>query len=209
MILNDQQLKIHFEEEIRRWFSVRGDYTHRLDYPLSPDSVAIDLGGYQGWWTEQMYNKYGCSVHAFEPVAEFYNEMSKKFAGNPKIKCYQYGLGASDGDVEIVHSADGTSMHINKSSGRTEVIKIRRAASFIEDFDVVDVLKINIEGSEYELMEHLIDSGCVKKIKNIQIQFHTFMPNCQERRNKIRERLSHTHDITYNYDFVWENWLIK
>jgi hypothetical protein len=27
--------------------------------------------------------------------------------------------------------------------------------------------------------------------------------------NRIRKELSKTHDHTYQYDFVWENWTIK
>jgi hypothetical protein len=30
--------------------------------------------------------------------------------------------------------------------------------------------------------------------------------DCEIRRNNIREKLSETHTLTYDYTFVWENW---
>lgn len=207
MILSDAQLKNHFDGEIARWFANKGDYTHRLNYNLNGDSVLLDLGGYQGWWTDEMFKKYACNVHVFEPVKKFYDGICDKFKNVDKIKCYNYGLGANDGTVDIVHAADGTSIYLDAEDGTKESIYIRRAEFFINELNAnIDVMKINIEGSEYELLEHLIDTGSITKLKNVQVQFHTFMTNAQKRRNLIIEKMSKTHKLTYNYDFVWENW---
>ena len=73
----------------------------------------------------------------------------------------------------------------------------------------IDLMKINIEGSEYELLEHLIESGCIKKITDIQVQFHNFVPNAPEKRSELHKKLSRTHYMTYNYPWIWENWRLK
>jgi len=70
-------------------------------------------------------------------------------------------------------------------------------------------MKINIEGSEYDLLEHLLETNYVKIIKNIQVQFHDFVPNAEKRMKRIQEKLQKTHYLTYQYPFVWENWRIK
>ncbi|MEM7512644.1 MAG: FkbM family methyltransferase, partial [Bacteroidota bacterium] len=70
----------------------------------------------------------------------------------------------------------------------------------------IDLIKINIEGGEFELLEAIIDAGWVDKIDNIQVQFHDFVPNARERMMEIQKKLSFTHELTYQYDFVWENW---
>lgn len=65
----------------------------------------------------------------------------------------------------------------------------------------VDLGKINIEGAEYELLEHLSSTG-----RDVQVQFHDFVPLAAERMARIQSGLGRTHRPTYQYRFVWENW---
>ena len=72
------------------------------------------------------------------------------------------------------------------------------------------MIKINIEGGEYEVLEALLESGMISIFKNLQIQFHDFIiDNASERMENIQVQLAKTHKITYQYKFVWENWVIK
>lgn len=43
------------------------------------------------------------------------------------------------------------------------------AGKYIDD---IGLMKINIEGGEYELLERMIELGIINKVKDIQIQFH-------------------------------------
>ena len=71
-------------------------------------------------------------------------------------------------------------------------------------------MKINIEGGEYDLLDSLISADIVQSIANIQVQFHDFLiKDAKEKMRKIQEKLSLTHEPTYQYEFVWENWKIK
>ena len=45
------------------------------------------------------------------------------------------------------------------------------------NIEYIDFLKLNIEGSEYELLENLISSNNLDKIKYLQIQFHENVNN--------------------------------
>ena len=74
----------------------------------------------------------------------------------------------------------------------------------------VDLIKINIEGGEYEVLESLIADNKLSMFKNLQIQFHDFIiENAKERMSKIQQELAKTHVLTYQYEFVWENWKLK
>ena len=53
------------------WFRDNGDKTLRLNYELNEKSVVIDLGGYEGQWAADIFCKYVCSIHVFEPVKKF------------------------------------------------------------------------------------------------------------------------------------------
>lgn len=69
-------------------------------------------------------------------------------------------------------------------------------------------MKINIEGGEYDLLEHLIVSGFVRNIDNIQVQFHDFVDDAEHRMAVIHKNLAKTHRLSYQYPLVWENWEI-
>ena len=73
----------------------------------------------------------------------------------------------------------------------------------------IDLMKMNIEGGEYDLLDHLIETGFIRNIENIQVQFHDFVPEAKQRMMKIQKELSKTHRLTYQYIFVWENWRRK
>ena len=93
-------------------------------------------------------------------------------------------------------------------SEQKELIEIKSISEFIESNKIqrIDLLKLNIEGGEYDLIEELIDTNWIININDIQVQFHDFVPNATKRLIKLREKLEITHYLTYEYEFVWENW---
>src|SRR5207302_690624 len=86
-----------------------------------------------------------------------------------------------------------------------------RAADFFHEHQIerIDLMKVNTEGGEYELLEHLLNASLITKIGNLQVQFHHCVPDALERMQAIQHQLERTHRLTYQYPFVWENWRIK
>lgn len=196
-------------ESLERWFEDKGDENHRLNYELNENSLVIDLGGYLGEWTEKIYKKYSCNVYTFEPVKNYYNNILEKFKNDDKVKVFNLGLSSVNQVVKIRH--DNASSSIFIENGVEEEIQLIKYCDFIKqnDIETIDLIKINIEGSEYELLNHIIENNLHKKIKNLQIQFHKMFDDSEEKREKIRKLLSLTHNLTYDYTFVWENWKLK
>jgi len=73
----------------------------------------------------------------------------------------------------------------------------------------VDLIKINIEGGEYDLVPRMIESGIVNKCKIIRIQFHDWIPGAFAMRKKIVKELSKTHEVEWSFPLVWESWIRK
>ena len=192
------------------WFSDNGDKTLRLDYPLNENSVVFDLGGYEGQWASDIFSKYCCFIHVFEPVEKFANQIQHRFAKNKKIFVHQFGLSDANKKLEIFIDGDSSSSFKTKDNNG-QYIELIRAMDFVKkhEISIVHLMKINIEGGEYDLLEHLLESGFISNITNIQVQFHDFVPNAEKRMNKIQHELSKTHFLTYQYPFVWENWQKK
>jgi FkbM family methyltransferase len=197
------------EKRVIPWFADNGDRTLRLNYELAKNSLVFDLGGYVGQWTSDIYSMYCCTIHVFEPVAEYAEGIRRRFSRNTDVHVHQFGLAGCNQAVKISLDGDGSS--ILKQGREVEEIELVRASDFLEQNAIgqIDLMKINIEGAEYDLLEHLIQSGIVPRIKNIQVQFHDFVPDAERRMRCIQADLARTHRLTYEYPFVWENWRLK
>ena len=202
-------VKTEKELALHNWFRDRGDETLRLAYPLTEDSVVIDAGGYEGAWAAQIVQRYDSKVVIFEPVHAFAQRIRDRFIDNPKAHIYELALGGEEGYAEIHIAKDGSSVYTGK--GDTEPIHIVDASQFLQDMDIarIDLMKVNIEGGEYELLPNLIGSKYIQLIRELQIQFHDFVPRAVERAENIRRSLRQTHDLTWQYPFVWENWRLR
>jgi FkbM family methyltransferase len=191
------------------WLKADGDKTLRLAYPLSPNSIVLDVGGFEGQWASDIFSRYLCTVHIFEPVPVYAAAITDRFAQNVRIHLHPVGLADRDGEVEFSIAGDASSV---------VVVGLESVTARVVAFDEwctknrvgeIALMKINIEGGEYLLLEHLIESGLICRIQNLQVQFHDFFPDAERRMSTIQQRLAATHEPTYQYKFVWENWMRK
>jgi FkbM family methyltransferase len=205
-------LGVMTEQERRgvEWFRIRGDDTLRVNYPLTPDSIVFDLGGYKGEWSWRIFTKYGCTIHIFEPVNEYYADIVHMFNGNPKIRILNYGLAGRTriASIYIDHNRSSLCWKNGFEGKRTENIQLKAAAEYLDEYSIksVDLMKVNIEGCEYDLLPHLIESGLIRRISNIQIQFHDIERDSEKKMRSIQKLLHRTHKITWQHYFIWENW---
>jgi FkbM family methyltransferase len=192
---------------MKRWKADCGDRELRYNYDLNEDSIVFDMGGYEGQWASDIFARYRCNILIFEPVSNFAEQINKRFCKNDKIKVFQYGLGAYSRNEKIHLSANGSS--IFGTSLNCEEIRVVDVKEWMDNGSVekIDLIKINIEGGEYELLSRLIETGLIDKINNIQVQFHEVTSTSLSEMHIIQQSLSKTHKPTYQYEFVWENWV--
>lgn len=194
------------QKNLSQWFEDGGDNSLRINYDLNEKSVVFDLGGYFGEWSEKIYNKYKCKIHIFEPIPSLFSGLNQKFSGNNDIEIYNFGMSDNESTIEISLLNDASSFNIqSENSVKAKVVSIK---NFLIEKNInnIDLIKINIEGDEYKVLNCLLNNDLIKNFKNIQVQFHSFIPDAINLRNQIREKLKKTHMLTYDYEFVWENW---
>ncbi|MGZ4372534.1 MAG: FkbM family methyltransferase, partial [Gaiellaceae bacterium] len=175
----------------------------RYDYDLSAASVVLDVGAFEGTFTRRIRERFGCRVYAFEPVRRHY-ELLRQLEG-PNVRVFNFGIGATDRFETIAICGDGSS--IFRESGESETVEIRSLERVLAELELpyVDLLKLNVEGCEYEILEHLLDRGLAERFEHIQVQFHAILPDAETRRDTIRAGLADTHQPTYDHPFVWES----
>jgi len=178
---------------------------------LTPDSIVLEIGAYKGLWASEISKKYDPYIYAFEPVPEFYEEATKKLAGRTKVGLFNFGLGARDENIEIFVNGDASGIGCLK--GNSRMISIRHIGKILCEkhlFTInIDLAQINCEGGEYELLEEMLSQNLITKFDHLQIQFHDVVPEAKRKMENIFERLSVTHQMHYNYNFIFCCWSKK
>lgn len=198
------------ERLVHQFYSDGGEKVLRYQYDLAPDSIVLDLGGYVGDWADQINTRYDCIVHVFEPVPGFAALCRKRFLARPKVVVHEFGLG-KDSHTEVIVLSENASSSISlrsKTDDDTVNARIDDIVDWLssEAIAKIDLIKINIEGGEFDLLDRMIEADIVTKCRDIQVQFHDFYPDAASRMAAIQSRLAETHRTTYQYPFVWENW---
>lgn len=175
---------------------------------VSSSDVVIDCGGYHGDWTEEMLKLYGCQVYVFEPVPDIFQHLSQKFEKNERVFLKRKGIGCEDKTVKISLLDNASSLF--KSSQDGVDIDIIDVAAFLNKSEQgVACLKLNIEGSEYEVLERMAECDLFHKVRNIVVQFHESVPDWEKRYAAIQNLLRKEYDCVWSYGKVWQRWQLK
>lgn len=194
------------DRQFARWRADAGDETLRMEYPLSRESLVLDLGGYRGQWASDLYARYGCRLEVFEPVPSFAEAIAARFRHNEDIRVHAFGLAGRTQTEQITVCEDGSSTF--RSGAQQQSIELVDIATWFAEHphDHVDLMKVNIEGGEFELLMRMIEADLMDRVTHFQIQFHNFVPDAAVRMDSILAALSKTHEPCYQYRFVWEGW---
>lgn len=194
-------------QNVPDWFAANGDNTYSITHDLNENSVVIDLGGYTGQWLKKIELKYNPKLYSIEPIKRFYDIMNSNFKPNDKFKSLNVGI-SNENKKGFIHLKGDETSSQNVSGDKIDVEFITMDVLLERlGLESVDLLQINIEGDEYNLLEHMLDTKIINKIKNIQIQFHMNVDDFQVRRKKIQEGLiNNNFTKKYDFPFVWECW---
>ncbi len=173
------------------------------------DKNIIVLGGYLGDSVDR-YIKLGAStIDVFEPVPEYFEKLVDRFQSVSQVNLVDKAAWIRNETLELWLDSDGTGL-----SGRAvtpisvEAIRLSDWLSRQEESKKY-FIEINIEGSEYPLLEDLISSGMVNRLATVLVQFHNFSPESESQRENIRSKLANSYSEKMNYEWVWEKWILK
>lgn len=189
----------------KNWLELQGDETLALDWDLNENSHVWEIGGFEGRWAQQIWDKFHCNITIFEPQLWAVKRMQKRFEGIDKIEIRPYGLWVEDTTLLIGnYHTDGASL-IN-DDGREPLQEGNFKNYYHELFYElgnrykIDVGLMNIEGSEYVLIPKLISSGCINHFRNFWCQFHPEIwgSDAGEIYQSICEGMDQTHEMIWN-----------
>lgn len=203
-------------ETLDAYFDSGGDQTWRLDhydFLIGDDGIIIEIGAYNGFFTEMLADKFPeAIIVALEPVPSLFAEAEARLQGREKVILSNSGLWNSPEsyhyDFSLPMTDDGAASTVIPSLEQRDGVRARffDIGSYLEMFGDIDLLVMNVEGSEYELLPRILETDAIKRIKNLQIQFHDVADDSFDKMVAIRDDLARTHFLTYRFEFVMENW---
>lgn len=185
---------IHLGEGVIEWQQKNLEWM-RYDYPdLKPGDIVFDLGSYKREFASKMQKKYKVRVECFDPAEN-------------RVAWIYKGALTLNGD-------ENTRSFINtgtkEAPAQTRAFPCYDIAEEIRKFERIALMKINIEGGEYPVMNRILSEGLANRIDKFQIQFHVVDHlDTIGTYQAIADRLSLTHKIDWRYPFCWESWSIK
>lgn len=143
---------------------------------LSADSIVISGGVGQDISTElELVDTFGCHVDLFDPSPTGVATMKLEQNQRPSIEYFPMGLAGKCGAVgfsEPVKSAEG-SFTVNRDGGDLE-FECTSLSAFANSrgYSSIDLVKLDIEGFEYEVIEDLLENA--PAVNQLCIEFHHF-----------------------------------
>lgn len=189
--------------EAQNWFDLDGDNTLALDWDLNKNSRVWEIGGFEGRWAQQIWDKFHCHIDIFEPQIWAYKKLRIRFEGIEKIKIYPYGLMPEDGTHNMGNFYNDGASLFDYGHGESEIADFRMVSKVFYELNVqnIDLALMNIEGAEFELIPFLIVNDHMKKFRQFWCQFHMGLPSISEpynRKDWIFTEMEKTHDMLWN-----------
>jgi len=137
---------------------------------INSKSIVLDIGANIGDVSEFIFKKYNCNIFSYEPNIACYNHMKKRFADYKKIKIYNYAISNFSGEGSLYFHRfaksnnderyiEGASLRSDKDNidiNKNIKVKIINIKEILNAHEKIDLIKIDIEGSEYQIMPEII-----------------------------------------------------
>ncbi|MBU3672758.1 MAG: FkbM family methyltransferase [Sinobacteraceae bacterium] len=152
---------------------------------LRPGDVCLDLGANRGEFT-QLMAATGATVHAFEPDPDTFARLQAACAALPHVHLYQAAVGARAGQVTLRREAGyaddpighsvGSSVRFTDprmDQGQGIVVPQRAFAEVVLAAGPgLRLIKMDIEGSELEILTELMHSGVPLEVEHVFVETH-------------------------------------
>lgn len=184
---------------------------------IDKDSICIDLGANIGLISSMMARK-GSTVYAFEPNSIAFESLEKKCEKFTNIipikkaagvidrttKLYLHQDNKGNNNIDFSEAGSLKSDKPNISRENSEAIEEIDFANFINQFDHINLIKIDIEGYEVELLNHLLDRKSLNNISMIFVETHFHKwKELEKPTQELIEKIKNTElDVTINFDWI-------
>jgi len=187
---------------------------------LKPGDIVLDCGANVGDITAVLAET-GATVHAFEPDPYCFDELTKRFDAINNVTLYNAAVGTSEGVVRLMRATNfeenprGASVKSTIISGGRKIneddlieVKLMNLLAFIDDVTKdgtnIAFLKMDIEGAELDLLEHMQAKKTFDVIRLTVAETHEHkFKELRPRFSKLRADIADQYPVTkVNLDWI-------
>ena len=148
---------------------------------LSADSIVISVGlGQDISFDRSIMEKYGCRIYGFDPTPASL-EWIQRTGTDPRMEVHGMALADRDGTLQLSlpdsQNADQVSASAKGLGPSIEVPcgTLKTLLQYTPN-EHCDVLKMDIEGCEYEVIAQAVERNWLSEIGQVLVEFHHWMP---------------------------------
>jgi FkbM family methyltransferase len=151
-------------------------YVNILEYLKSKNIKSfIDLGGCVGEVSMILDENIKLdTIYIIEPVIENYNFIVNRFINNENIKVINKAVYYGTDKIELGQMSNDKNVGGWSFSDNHSIDKVNVDTIKLEEFPICDFIKVDIEGSEHNL---ITNSENLKKFKFISLELHSDLIN--------------------------------
>lgn len=184
------------------WYG--SDYGGFFVYPdiLNNESIIYSFGvGEDISFEKDIIKDHQCRVYSFDPTPKSINWVKKQQLPTG-LRFFEYGLDSKTSYVDFNlpknkdYISGSIAKHLNVDINDKILVQVKCLSDITKELEHnhIDVLKIDIEGSEYEVIDSILSSQI--EIKQILVELHErFFP---DGKSKTTEFLKKMKDYGYN-----------
>jgi FkbM family methyltransferase len=160
---------------------------------ISSSPFLLDLGACLGNFSKHFMEKYPtCKAVLVEPCVTNFGKIEADSFFNGATKIWK---AASDVDDQVLvfhedrNSEQNGSYLFNYFGGHPYVVTTVSLETLLKDVEKVGLVKMDIEGAEWDILENL-DESLAKKITQLSVEFHDFIdPSLKKRTERCVQRM--------------------
>lgn len=181
--------------------------------------IFIDCGAHNGCSVRKFNKNFNqekeYEIFSFEPNLKSFNSLKNE----QDVNCYNAAVSTYDGEIEFyIHESDDYACTTYAPKGTMKncgspkrgkvsktVNKVINLSNFIIDnFSETDfiILKLDVEGEEYNIIPHLIESGAIDYIDELFIEWHSRWLGLSNEKDRFYESL--LKDKNIKVDNTWD-----
>lgn len=167
-------------ENIGNWdMTWNGELAAIRQILLHCDGEVLDVGANAGQWAESVLPELGNRrLHSFEPVPAVFAKLADQVGNCSNVLLNNFGLGSANAELHLNFSASAdtiTSLYpLIYNQNDTEVVtcEIRVGDDYVIDRNIsmISILKIDVEGMEFEVLRGFERSFAEKRICAVQFE---------------------------------------
>lgn len=182
--LRDPKIELYARagtEDIAEIAVIASGSEYNLDLiKLSKSPTILDLGGHIGAFSIPVATKLNnvCTIHTFEPQKDNYKLLLRNIKQNKAISIHPQNIAISNRNGKgFLHSItkNTDAYYLEKKSKKKPNCVVKTLPDSLKNYKIstIDIVKIDIEGGEYQLFQHLDTMEFLRNhAKYIFMEFH-------------------------------------